>query len=145
MARATIFSLFNSPSSSVQDYEDAWPEAYYQLGVWLEEGGAENAAAYCFLQALHLKTGYTDADKAVDEMRERLNDGTDFRCVIVRHNADNVLQPFRHQALGQDPLVEEGARKIIGGFIGSVRELNGTASDVRKMSSLGSKLTCVSD
>jgi hypothetical protein len=70
----------------------------------------------------------------VDEMRERLNNSTGFQHAIVRYNIDNILQPFRHQAPGQDRLEIDEADGIVGGFIGSIRDLDGVEAKARKVS-----------
>ena len=134
-ARGVVRSLFknNERAYALLDLI-AHAEGYYYLGLMHVADGADNHAAYSFLKALQCMPGYADADKAVDEMRERLNNSTDFQHAIVRHNIDNILQPFRHQAPGQDRLEIDEANVIIDGFIGSIRDLDGVEIKARKVS-----------
>ena len=62
--------------------------------------GADNGAAYCFLQILWEQPGHQGADDAVDEMESRLKYRTGWTELIILHNIRHFLQPFRHQKRG---------------------------------------------
>ena len=117
----TLLSLF---SRRYGHPTDKWAEAYHTLGEIQEALGAQNAAAYSFLRALYATPGHKATNKAVDKLRERVGDSTDFEHVIVRHNIDNVLRPFRHRTAGQAPLGEAEARSIVDQFVGQIDELS---------------------
>ena len=57
-------------------------------------------------------------------MRERVINGISFKHIIVQYNIDNVLKPFRHQTQDPIPLGDTETKKIIGGFVGNIRELD---------------------
>ena len=123
-ARSITKSLFKCDHSFTCRSQVTQAEAYYYLGLVHVADGAENAPANSFLHALLLKPGYGEADEAVDEMRERVINGISFKHIIVQYNIDNVLKPFRHQTQDQIPLGDTETKKIIGGFVGNIRELD---------------------
>ena len=85
---------------------DIWAEAYYILGLVKEGWGAKNAAAYSFLRALCCTPRHEATNVAIDRLRERVYDKADIEHVIVRHNIDHVLKPFRHRMAAQASLGE---------------------------------------
>ena len=105
-ARSILRFLFKSGQTFACRSQVAQAEAYYYLGLMHVADGVENAAAYSFLHALLLNPGYGEADEAVDETRECVRDGINFKHIIVQHNIDNILKPFRHQTQDQMPLGE---------------------------------------
>ena len=98
---------------------DNWAEAHYTMGLIEEARGAENSAAHEFLMALCSTPGHEATNKAVDRLRERVRDKTDIKSVIVRHNIDNVLKPFRHRTTDQAP-----PRSIVEKFVRKPHELD---------------------
>ena len=62
--------------------------------------GADNGAAYCFLQILWEQPGHHGADNAVDEIESRLKCCTGSTERIVLYNIEHVLKPFRHRKHG---------------------------------------------
>lgn len=103
---------------------DNWAELFYTLGLIDEARGAENAAARSFLNALESTPGHEATNKAIDQLRERVRDKTGIEHVIVRHNIDNVLEPFRHRTPGQAPLGKEEARSIVEQFVNYTDDLH---------------------
>lgn len=112
-ARSIIRSLFKSGQTFACHFQVAQAEGYYYLGLMHVTDGVENAAAYSFLHALLLNPGYGEADEAVDEMRERVSDGINFKHIIVQHNIDNILKPFHHQTQDQMPLGDRETKKSL--------------------------------
>ena len=121
LAKNTLLSLFKS---TYWTPTDKWAEAYHTLGAIEEALGAENAAAYSFLRALNARPGFEETNKAIDRLRERVGEKTDMEHVIVRHNIDNVLKPFRYQTPGQAPLGRVEASIISAQFVGHIHELD---------------------
>ena len=121
-ARSIIRSLFKSGQTFACRSQVAQAKGYYYLAPMQVADGVENAAAYSFLHALLLNPGYGEADEAVDEMRERVSDGINFKHIIIQRNIDNILKPFRHQTQDQMPLADQETKKIIGGFVGNISE-----------------------
>ena len=121
LAGDTPLSLFRR--CGARDTE-IWADAYYMLGLIKEGRGAENAAAYSFLRALCCTPRHEATNIAIDRLRERVRDKTDIEHVIVRHNIDNVLNPFRHRMAAQAPLGEADARSIVEGFANSINDLH---------------------
>ena len=103
---------------------DIWAEAYYSLGEIKEGRGAKNAAAYSFLRALCCSPRHEETNITIDQLRERVRHKTDIEHVIVRHNIDNVLNPFRQRMAAQAPLGEAEARSILEGFVNSINDLH---------------------
>lgn len=75
-------------------------EAWFLYGIRDLEVGADNGAAYCFLQALKIVPGHPDTEAAVDEMEARLKCCTGLTESTILHNIQHVLQPLRHQTHG---------------------------------------------
>ena len=124
-AKETLLFLFKGTYTPSMD---KWAEAYHMLGL-IEEGlGAENAAAHTFLRALYARPGHEATENAIDRLRQRVDGKTNIESVIVRHNIDNVLKPFRHRTPGQSPLSGAEASKIIAQFVGQIHELNASHS-----------------
>ncbi|KAK0516712.1 hypothetical protein JMJ35_001315 [Cladonia borealis] len=121
LAGDILLSLFKTSGGGSTD---KWAEAYHLLGLINEVLGAENAPAYSFLRALYATPGHEATNKAIDRLRERVRDKTGIEHVIVRHNIDNVLKPFRHRTEGQAPLGEAEARSIDEKVVGHVYELD---------------------
>ena len=121
LAGNILLSLFKTRGGGSTD---KWAEGYHMLGLINEALGAENAAAYSFLRALYATPGHEATNKAIDRLRERVRDGTSIEHVIVRHNIDNVLEPFRHRTAGQTPLGEAEARSIVEKFVGQICDLD---------------------
>ena len=117
----TPLSLFRRSGGS---RTDNWAELFYTLGLIDEARGAENAAARSFLNALESTPGHEATNKAIDQLRERVRDKTGIEHVIVRHNIDNVLEPFRHRTPGQAPLGKEEARSIVEQFVDYTDDLH---------------------
>ena len=144
LARNILLSLFGTKRGGSTD---KWTEAYHMLGLINEALGAENAAAYSFLRALYATPGHEATNRAIDRLRERVRDTTDIEHVVVRHNIDNVLEPFRHRTAGQAPLGEAEARSIVEQFVGRVWELDPLhdyTNDLRVSTTLSSIiLTCL--
>ena len=124
-ARETLLFLFKGTYTPSMD---KWAEAYRMLGLIEERLGAENAAAYSFLRALYARPGHKATENAINQLRERVDDKTNIESVIVRHNIDNVLKPFRHRTPGQQPLSGVEASRIIAQFVGQIHELNASHS-----------------
>ncbi len=138
-AKTTLLSLFRRTYGPRMN---DWARAYHALGVIEEALGAKNAAAYSFLRALHARPGFKETNKAIDRLRERVGDKTDIEHVIVRHNIDNVLKPFRHQTPGQTPLSEAESRRIIAQFVGQIHELDPLHSYANNLQ-VSTALTCI--
>ena len=121
LAKIKLLSLYRRPlgRSNMK-----WADAYYTLGLIEVARGVDNAAAYSFLRALHARPGFKAADKAVEELYERVRGKTDFEHIIVRHNIENILEPFRYQPPYQDPIDDAEARRIIGKFVGRICALD---------------------
>ena len=121
LAGNILLSLFRTRGGGSTD---KWAEGYHMLGLINEALGAENAAAYSFLRALYATPGHEATNQAIDRLRERVRDKTGIEHVIVRHNIDNVLKPFRHRTAGQAPFGEAEARSIAEKFVGQFYELD---------------------
>ena len=124
-ARETLLFLFKGTYTPSMD---KWAEAYHMLGLIEERLGAGNAAAHSFLRALYARPGHEATENAINRLRERVDDKTNIESVIVRHNIDNVLKPFRHRTPGQPPLSGVEASRIIAHFVGQIHELNASHS-----------------
>ena len=124
-ARDTLLFLFKGMYTPSMD---KWAEAYHMLGLIEERLGAENAAAYSFLRALYARPGHEVTEYAINRLREQVDNKTNIESVIVRHNIDNVLKPFRHRTPGQPPLSGVEASRIIAQFVGQIHELNASHS-----------------
>ena len=124
-ARNTLLFLFKGTYTPSRD---KWAEAYHMLGLIEERLGAENAAAHSFLRALYARPGHEATENAINRLRERVDDKTNIESVIVRHNIDNVLKPFRHRTPGQEPLSGVEVSRIIAQFVGQIHELNASHS-----------------
>lgn len=72
-------------------------EVWYHRGLRDLAIGAENEAAYSFLQTLWRNPGHSGADEAIDKMESRLQNHTGSTDGTILHNIQNVLLPFRHK------------------------------------------------
>ena len=139
-ARKTLLFLFKGTYKAPID---KWAEAYHKLGLIEEALGAENAAAYSFLRALYARPGHEATQNAIDRLRERVDDKTNIERVIVRHNIDNVLKPFRDRTQDQSPLSGAEARRMITLCVGQIHELN-TCHNYTDNSQASTALFCIS-
>lgn len=90
-ARKTLLFLFER---TIGAPTDKWAELYHTLGVIEVSLGAENAAVHSLLRGFYARPGNKATEKAIDRLRERVDDKTNIERLIVRHNIDNVLNLF---------------------------------------------------
>ena len=86
--------------------------------------GADNGAAYCFLQVLWEQPGHNGADNAVDEIESRLKYCTGSTERIVLYNIEHVLKPFRHQEHGSAVMDKAAHGALVEGWLSCVEEVD---------------------
>ena len=86
--------------------------------------GADNRAAYCFLQTLWERPGHQGADDAVDEIESRLRCRTGSTERIILHNIEHVLQPFRHQEHGSAVMDQAAYRALVEQWLSCEMEVD---------------------
>ena len=86
--------------------------------------GADNEAAYCFLQILREQPGHQGADDAVDEIESRLRYRTGWTELVILHNIRHVLQPFRHQERGSAVMGKAAYEALVKEWLSCVEEVD---------------------
>ena len=93
--------------------------------------GADNGAAYCFLQILLEQPGHQGADDAVDEIESRLRYRTGWTELVILHNIRHVVQPFRRQKRGSAVMDKAAYEALVKQWLPCVEEVDSIGSRTR--------------
>ena len=123
LARRAIERVLKRLSLNQQICDTHRACAHYYMAQTFEAKGWKNAALYSYLQALRLKPGYQDAGVAVDQMQKHLGSCTALEDATVKHNIDNVVNPFRNQPARSFAESQRYYREVFQEFAGTSAEI----------------------
>ena len=101
---------------------DRVADAHCAIGKAYVIDGALNSAVYSLLQALLTAPGHVEADRAIDNLEERVKSSLKPEEVMVRLNIEGVLKEVRHREPNCGRLTADAEKYLVGGFIATYRE-----------------------
>lgn len=78
-----------------------------------------------------MEPGYQDAEAAVDQMEKSLGSGTALEDAKVKHNIDNVVNPFRNQTARNTVVSKRYYSTVFQEFAGTAAEIRSLGRFVR--------------
>lgn len=103
-------------------YWDREADAHYAIGKAYEIDGAVNSAVYSFLEALVSAPGHIEADRAVDQLEERVKSSSKPKDMVAKLNIECVLKEVRHR-MPDGHLTEDQNNDLISSFIATCGEI----------------------
>lgn len=113
----------NRTQAQQEGYWDRAADAYYAIGKAYTIDGFLNSAVHSFLQALLTAPGHVDADRAIDDLEERVKSSSKPEDVRAKLNIECIPREVRHPVPGQHRLTGVQVKQLIEGFTATYSEI----------------------